>query len=88
MELVKGQIVASRQGRDVTHFYMVAGFEGERVLLADGQKRPLSAPKAKNPRHLNATSAVLTPGEAETDQELRAALKAYESAHRPQQQGG
>ena len=81
MELKVGQIVESRQGRDVTKFYMVAGFENGRVLLCDGDKRPLGAPKAKNPNHLNRTNTVLEPEDTDTDLKLKAALGAYAAEH-------
>lgn len=87
MELTKGQVVYSRVGRDVQRCYMVAGFEGERVLLCDGGKRPLSAPKRKNIRHVNPTKTVLGETQTDTDANLRAALRAYDEAHGPKRQG-
>lgn len=88
MELVKGQIVTSRAGRDVTHVYMVAGLEGDRVLLADGAKRPLNEPKRKNIRHIAPTRTVLAAGEAETDLQLKKALAAYVKERDGIQEGG
>lgn len=88
MEIVKGQIVFSRAGRDVTHPYMVLDIQGDRLLLADGGKRTLAAPKKKNVRHINPTSTVLPADAAETDQSLRAALMAYIEKAGPNEQGG
>lgn len=84
MKFEIGQIVQSRQGRDVTKYYMVTGFKNDRVLLADGSKRPLAAPKAKNHRHLSPTLTILGADEAESDKKLKAALAAYAAAHGPQ----
>ncbi len=84
MEVVKGQIVHSRQGRDVTRAYVALATEGEarsgrqRVLVCDGAKWTLAAPKRKNPRHLAPTKTVLPPEETTTDLKIKTALSAYE----------
>ncbi|MFV0412571.1 MAG: hypothetical protein ACK5L3_04765 [Oscillospiraceae bacterium] len=88
MELIKGQVVASRAGRDVARFYMVVAVEGDRVLLANGGKRPLAQPKAKNIRHINPTTHILGAGQADTDQQLRAALAAYSANPGAKTRGG
>lgn len=88
MELVPGQIVFSRAGRDVTHPYAVVGVQADRVLLADGGKRPLASPKPKNIRHLNPTKTVLSPDQTGTDQALKAALAAYIQSLGPEKQEG
>lgn len=77
MELKKGQVVQSRAGRDVTKLYVVLAREADRVLLADGAKRTLQAPKKKNLRHLQPTNTVLPPGQIQTDLEIKRALAAY-----------
>ena len=87
-ELVPGQIVTSRQGRDVTRVYMVAKVEGERILLVDGGKRTLAAPKAKNIRHIQPTNERVPEGERTTDIQIKSALKAYQDSRQAQQQGG
>ena len=87
MQLRVGQIVISRAGRDTTKVYMVVGVQKDRVLLADGGKRPLSAPKTKNIRHVNPTNTCLGQAEAESDDTLRAALKAF-AEQLPATQGG
>jgi large subunit ribosomal protein L14e len=52
VDVVPGQLVKSLQGRDKGNHYLVIGFEGERVLLADGRGRSVDRPKKKNPKHL------------------------------------
>lgn len=89
MQLTKGQIVTSRAGRDVTRSYVVTGTTDERVLLANGGKFTLSAPKAKNVRHINPTGKVLSAGEMQDDTTIRTALAAYdESIRGPKREGG
>lgn len=88
MELVKGQIVASKAGRDVARWYVVAGFEKDRVLLANGAKFTLAAPKPKNIRHISPTRTVLGSGDMQTDDQLKQALAAYEQSCGAPQQGG
>ena len=50
MGLTRGQIVRSKAGRDKGLYLVVLAQAGDRVLVADGRRRLLSAPKAKNPR--------------------------------------
>lgn len=88
MELLKGQIVLSRAGRDVTHIYMVVGLKAGRALLANGAKWTLAAPKKKNIRHIAPTKTVLAQSQAESDVKLKAALAAYEAARGADEQGG
>ncbi len=52
MDLEMGQLVKSISGRDKGKLYLVIGFAGERVLLADGRSRKVSNPKKKNSKHL------------------------------------
>lgn len=47
-----GQVVFSTCGRDKDRLYLVVGYDGERVLVADGVNRKLDRPKRKNPQHL------------------------------------
>lgn len=88
MEIVKGQIVVSRAGRDVTRAYVVLEVQGERALLTDGRKRTLGSPKAKNLRHLAPTKTYLQPDQTNTDQNVRAALAAFEAVAGTRIQGG
>ncbi len=88
MELVKGQLVFSRQGRDVARLYAVLAVEGGRALVCDGKKRSLAQPKAKNLRHLAHTSTVLSAAQMQTDTDIKAALAAFCEAHGLNRQGG
>ncbi len=51
-----GQVVLSRRGKDRGKFYVVVGFEKDRLTLADGERFNVSRPKRKNPRHVQRTS--------------------------------
>lgn len=88
MELLAGQIVFSRAGRDRTDVYMVVAQDGDRVLLANGVKRTLAAPKPKNVRHIIPTGSFVNAEDQKTDQSLKAALRAYEQSLEAGPQGG
>ncbi len=47
-----GQLVKSLAGRDKGKHYLVTGFDGNFVLLSDGQVRLVTRPKRKNTKHL------------------------------------
>lgn len=51
-ELELGQVVISKQGKDVGQIYVVVGLTEGRVLLADTCKYNVNSPKRKNPKHL------------------------------------
>lgn len=88
MELEKGQIVASRAGRDVTKLYVVLSQQQGRVLLANGAKHTLLQPKRKNVRHISPTGTVLAGNDMQTDTQLKQALAAYENNRGTHKQGG
>lgn len=88
MDIQKGQIVFSRAGRDITDVYTVVAVEGERLLLANGAKRTLQAPKPKNKRHVIATNTHLAAEEMDTDVKLKVALAGYIKTLEPELQGG
>ena len=78
-----GMIVLAKAGRDAGRYYLVVACDGAELLLADGKRRTLQAPKRKNPAHVQATSHSL-PLEALTDKALRQALAPLnEAADRP-----
>lgn len=54
--LQAGRVVFATHGRDKGSLYLVVGSVGDRVLIADGRRRKLQRPKAKNPAHLTATA--------------------------------
>ena len=85
-----GRIVRAIAGRDKGGLFCVVGVDqgGERLLLADGKRRKLARPKAKNQSHVAALTEhvhgfnhpaiqKLKQGEALSDQELRRALAAF-----------
>lgn len=88
MEIQRGQIVFSRAGRDITAVYAIVDHKQDRVLLANGQKWTLAAPKPKNHRHIIATTTVLPAEAMETDTTLSLALEGYLSSLGPEMQGG
>ena len=70
-----GEVVCDVAGRDKPGLFAVVGTDGNRVFIADGKRRPLRHPKAKNPRHLRTTGQILAPTEMATNRELRRALQ-------------
>lgn len=50
-----GQVVRSKTGRDVGKYFVVIGKEDGYVFLADGDVRPVEAPKKKNIKHIQIT---------------------------------
>ncbi len=81
MDVVKGQLVRARAGRDKNRTLAVLAVEGEYLLLADGRCRPLGKPKRKKTMHAAPTATVLEPGALQSDRLLRAAIAAYDAAH-------
>ena len=59
-----GDVVRSLSGRDKGRCFLVVGEGVGRVLLADGDLRPVAKPKAKNPRHVGLVGRL---GEAERE---------------------
>ncbi|MCL2056780.1 MAG: KOW domain-containing RNA-binding protein [Oscillospiraceae bacterium] len=72
-----GRVVWSKSGHDKHSFYMVVGTDGARVYIADGKRRKLIKPKAKNPIHLSATRTLFEPETVKTDKRLRDLLKQF-----------
>lgn len=70
-----GEVVCAVAGRDKPGLFAVVGTDGNRVWIADGKRRTLRHPKAKNPRHLRTTGQILAPTEMATNRELRRALQ-------------
>lgn len=92
MELVMGQLVRSRKGRDVARWYAVVGFGqaggAEQVLCANGHKWTLEVPKGKNSLHLQPANTVLSAQDMQTDLQLKAALRAFEQSQAEPKRGG
>ena len=59
MDLKLGQLVKALSGRDKEKLYLVIGFSGDRVLLADGRNRTVKNPKQKNKKHLQPYRVVM-----------------------------
>jgi len=82
-----GWIVQAAAGRDKGNVFCVVGADRERgmLLLADGKRRRLNAPKRKKLGHVRTLSdrydhpaiEKLKQGQALTDKELRRALAAF-----------
>ena len=73
-----GEIVRATAGRDNDRLFAVVHTDGNRVWIADGKRRPLSRPKAKNPRHLEQTGYTVRPSEMATNRALRRVLRALQ----------
>jgi ribosomal protein L14E/L6E/L27E len=58
-DLRLGQVVISKQGKDVGHTYVIVGIDKGRVFLADACKYNVEAPKRKNPKHLQPMQLVI-----------------------------
>lgn len=74
MEIRIGTVVRSTAGHDKGELLLVVGFESNMALICDGRQRPLERPKRKNPKHIQATSFVLTEDEVATNRRLKKAL--------------
>lgn len=81
MDFVKGRLVRSKAGRDKTRTFAVVAVEGQWLMLADGGRRTLAAPKRKNVRHAAPTATVLANELLKSDQLLSRAIAAYDAAH-------
>lgn len=86
-----GWLVRSQAGHDKGTLLCVAGREGDFLLLADGKRRKLAAPKRKKPGHVQAVDEgnfphpalqALRRGEPVTDRALRRALAAFREESR------
>lgn len=75
--LEAGRVVRSVAGHDKDSFYVIVSAAGGRVTIADGRRRKLAKPKAKNPLHVRVTDTVLDLGAVTTDKKLRGALGAF-----------
>lgn len=74
MMLQTGCVVRSIAGHDKDRFYVVVNMEAGKAFIADGKRRKLEKPKAKNPLHLRPTLTVLDLQAVTTDKKLRRAL--------------
>jgi len=58
MELVPGQIVYSKSGRDKRRAFVVVASDGAYAYLADGDLRRMDKPKKKKYMHIQPTAGV------------------------------
>ena len=58
-DLKLGQVVISKQGKDMGRIYVVVGMAEGRVFLADARKFNVMRPKRKNPKHLQPMRLVI-----------------------------
>ncbi len=77
MEIKCGMIVKSVAGHDKNKFYLVVNLKEKRAYIADGKKRLLGAPKAKNLIHLKVTKNVVDVVKYDTDKKVRHLLHDY-----------
>ncbi len=77
MEIIRGQVVKSKAGRDKGGFLAVLKVEPPYAVLCDGKRRPLERPKRKKLMHLAPTGTVLPEEVLGTDRKLRKALQAF-----------
>jgi ribosomal protein L14E/L6E/L27E len=75
-----GRIVRSVAGHDKDRFYVAVKAEGGKVWIADGERRKLEKPKAKNERHLRLTAVIADAESWETNKRLRKLLGSYNGA--------
>ncbi|MDR2529804.1 MAG: KOW domain-containing RNA-binding protein [Synergistaceae bacterium] len=57
-----GQVVISKRGKDAGRAYVIIGFLGRKLALADALRFNVGRPKYKNPKHVTPTPRVI--GEA------------------------
>lgn len=77
MQLTKGCVAKSLSGRDAGRFYAVLSVEGGAALIADGKVRRLERAKRKNAKHLAATGTQLPAECLATNNELKRALRVF-----------
>lgn len=71
MQFTPGNVVRSTAGRDKGRLYIVVAVAANRIMVADGQKRTLAAPKPKNPLHLQYIGGTC---QSDTDDRIRQLL--------------
>lgn len=84
MRVERAQIVRSRQGRDQGCLFCVLDASDGVLLLADGKKRRVAAPKRKNAKHVEYVGAMDHPaielvreGQPVRDRQLRQLLASF-----------
>ena len=88
MEFKTGNFVISKAGHDKGKVYLTVELHQDRILVADGKSHSIEAPKKKNPLHLQPVGTGID-GEllkkledkSLRDEEIRKALKNWETSH-------
>ncbi len=78
MNIIEGQIVASKAGHDAGRFFAAVKISDGYIYLADGKERKLNNPKKKNIKHIAKTETVVKI--PETDKQLRKLLNSFRRA--------
>ena len=93
MDIEKGNLVRSAAGRDEGEVFFVLAVQEDFLLLADGKRRRVEAPKRKRVKHtvfleesVHPMSEKIRGNEKITNSELRKAIAAY-SGGNPNQEG-
>lgn len=80
-----GDLVRALRGRDSGRIFLVIGHAVSRVLLVDGETRPIARPKSKNLRHVEPVGKApeefcerIRAGHIPTDPEVRAVISQEE----------
>lgn len=77
-EQLKGVFARSMAGHDKGMIYVIQEWDSDTVMLVNGKNRTMQNPKKKKRKHvqIHGNQSVCT---AKTDQEIRKAIKAYQS---------
>lgn len=79
MEIRRGQIVRSKAGRDKGDFQVILRIEPPYAIVCDGRRRSLEKPKKKKLMHLAPADSVLAEEMLQTNRQIKAALRAFNS---------
>ena len=79
-----GELVRSLAGRDKDRYFVAVSVHGGRVYIADGKRHRLSAPKAKNPRHISPAGKTVNMSEL-GDKRLRKLISKFKTQNEEKQ---
>lgn len=71
MQIIEGMIVKSKSGHDKDRYYLVVSCDDSVAYIADGKRRKLDKPKAKNYKHLQPTTHLVDVTLYTTDKKIR-----------------
>lgn len=81
MEIGVGSVVYAGAGREKGGLFLIVGFDGDFVLIADGKRRRIQKPKRKKRKHVVPTGLPpeknLMAGKTVTNTQVRRALAKY-----------